>query len=111
MLKFRENIDIGGIWTTVVKIMRIFENKIAKMRTCLTKFSRIFEYGAVLPLLEQRARVHLLFNSPGLAALLRSDGFRNSSPGPCVSSGGRLPEALFMIFLSDSKGANVCKIL
>ena len=27
----------------------------------------------------------------------------------CVMSGGRLPAALFMVFLLDSKGANVCK--
>ena len=27
----------------------------------------------------------------------------------CVMSGGRLPEALFMVFLSDSKGAKACK--
>ena len=26
-----------------------------------------------------------------------------SSPGPCASSGGRLPEALFMLFLLGSK--------
>ena len=32
-----------------------------------------------------------------------------SSPGPRASSGGRLPEALFMVFLLDSKGANACK--
>ena len=46
------------------------------MRKCLTKFSRIYECGAV-PL------------------------FRGTS---CASSGGRLPEALFMVFLLDSKG-------
>ena len=27
----------------------------------------------------------------------------------CVMSGGRLPAALFMVFLLDSKGAKVCK--
>ena len=32
-----------------------------------------------------------------------------SSLGPCASSGGRLPEALFMVFQMDSKGAKVCK--
>ena len=53
------------------------ENKIAKMRECLTKFSRMFECGA--------------------------------SPGPWALSGGRLPDALFMVFLLDSKGAQVCK--
>ena len=39
-------------------------------------------------------------------ALLRSDDL---SPGPCASSGGRLTEALFMVFLSDSEGAKACK--
>ena len=36
-------------------------------------------------------------------------GLMVSSPGPCASSGGRLPEAFFMVFLLDSKGAKVCK--
>ena len=27
----------------------------------------------------------------------------------CVMSGGRLPAALFMVFLLDSKGAKACK--
>ena len=27
----------------------------------------------------------------------------------CVLSGGRLPEALFMVFLLDSKGVKACK--
>ena len=67
-----------------------FENKTANMRTCLTKFSRIFECGAVFP-------KH------------RCCGLITSFPGPCASSGGRLPEALFMVFQLDSKGANVCK--
>ena len=41
------------------------------MRKCLTNFNRIL-FGAV----QKRARMHLLFStSPGLAALLRSDGF------------------------------------
>ena len=34
-------------------------------------------------------------------------GLLVSSPGPCASSGGHLPEALFMVFLLDSKGAKV----
>ena len=33
-------------------------------------------------------------------------GLMVSSPGPCASSGGRLPEARFMVFLLDSKGTN-----
>ena len=42
-------------------------------------------------------------------ASLHCCGLMVSSPGPCASSGGRLPEALFMVFLLDSKGAKVCK--
>ena len=47
---------------------------------------------------------------------MRSDSPRHSCcgliasfPGPCASSGGRLPEALFMVFQLDSKGAKVLK--
>ena len=45
--------------------------------TCLASQALSFESAqSLLALLEQRARVHLLFStSPGLAALLRSDGF------------------------------------
>ena len=32
-----------------------------------------------------------------------------SFQGACASSGGRLPEALFMVLLLDSKGAKACK--
>ena len=67
-------------WRKSVK----FENKIVEMRKCLTKFGRIFECGA---------------------ASLHCCGLMVSSPGPCASSGGRLPEALFMVFLLDSKSA------
>ena len=42
-------------------------------------------------------------------ASLHCCGLMVSSPGPCASSGGRLPEALFMVFLLDSEGAKVCK--
>ena len=34
---------------------------------------------------------------------------RASFPGPCASSGGRLPAALFMVVQLDSKGAKVYK--
>ena len=80
---------------------------IIEMRTCLTKFSRIFECGAVslLPLVEQRARVHPLRDSPRHSCR----GLIASFPGPCASSGGRLPAALFMVFQLDSKGAKVYK--
>ena len=54
--------------------------------------------SGVLALLEQSSRVHLLFStSPGLACC----GLMVSSPGLCASSGGRMPEALFMVFLLD----------
>ena len=39
---------------------------------------------------------------------LRCCGLIASFPGPCASSGGRLPEALFMVFQLDSKGAKAC---
>ena len=32
-----------------------------------------------------------------------------SCPGPCASSGGRLPEALFMVYRLESQGTEVCK--
>ena len=33
----------------------------------------------------------------------------DSSPEPCASSGGRLPEAFFLVFRLESQGAKVCK--
>ena len=41
------------------------------------------------------------------AQLMRLDSFFFGAL--CVMSGGRLPAALFMVFLFDSKGAKVCK--
>ena len=38
---------------------------------------------------------------------MRLDSF--FSGALCALSGGRLPEALFMVFLLDSKGAEACK--
>ena len=38
---------------------------------------------------------------------MRLDSF--FSGALCVMSGGRLPAALFLVFLLDSKGAKVCK--
>ena len=32
-----------------------------------------------------------------------------SSLGPCASSGGRLPEAFFLVFRLESQAAKVCK--
>ena len=43
MLKFRNFfIKISEFWTTFAKPKSIFENKNAKLRTCLTIFSYIF---------------------------------------------------------------------
>ena len=73
--------------TIIPKNTHNVERKTAgKMRKCLTKLSRIIKCGAVLRC-----------------------GLMVSSPGPCVSSGGRLPEARFTVFLWDSKGAKACK--
>ena len=107
VLKFRKIfIRIGEFWTRVGKIKQTFENKTAKMRKCLTKFSRIVECGAaqsLLALLEQRALCTFFSLTP--QASLHCCGLMASSPKPCASSGGRMPEALFMVFLSDSKSA------
>ena len=50
LLKFRKTfwflIKIGEFWTRIAQDKQTVENKIAKMRKCLTKFSRIFECGA-----------------------------------------------------------------
>ena len=75
----------------VQQINDILKTNLHKCERCLTKFSWLFEFGAaLLPL-----------------ASLHCCGLMVSSPGPCASSGGRLPEALFMVFLLDSKGAEV----
>ena len=42
-------------------------------------------------------------------ASLHCCGLMVSSPGPCASSGGRLPEAFFLVFRLESQGAEVCK--
>ena len=39
----------------------------------------------------------------------RCCGLIASFPEPCASSGGRLPEALFLVFRLESQGANQCK--
>ena len=62
---------------------------------------------SLLALLAQRAMCTTFSLLP--QASLHCCGLMVSSPGPCASSGGRLPEAFFMVFLLDSKGANVCK--
>ena len=62
---------------------------------------------SLLYLLEQRAHVHLLFSSfPGLAALLRSDGFFS---GAVCFVRRTLAKGVFHGSLVDSKGAKVCK--
>ena len=62
---------------------------------------------SLLALFEQRALCTFFSLLP--QASLHCCGLMVSSPGPCASSGGRLPEALFMVFLLDSKGANACR--
>ena len=49
-------------------------------------------------------RALCIFFSLLLQASLLCCGLMVSSPGPCASSGGRLPEAFFMVFQLDSKG-------
>ena len=43
----KKMIKIGEFCTIIAEKKQTFENKTAKMRTCLTKFSRLFECGAV----------------------------------------------------------------
>ena len=59
--------------------------------------------------LEKFKNAKMFYENSNLAEFLHCCGLLVSSPGPCASSGGRLPEALFMVFLLDSKGAKVCK--
>ena len=61
-------IKIGDFWTRIAKNKQKFENKITKMRKCLAKFSRIFEWAASVPVCTLLA---LLLQ----ASLLRSDSF------------------------------------
>ena len=56
--------------------------------------------------LEQRPLCNFFSLPPQV--LLQCCGLMVFSPEPCASSGGRLPEALFMGFLSDSKSAKAC---
>ena len=59
----------------------------------------------LLALSEQRALC--TFFSLLLSASLLRCGLMVSSPGPCASSGGRLPEAFFLVFSLESQGAKV----
>ena len=62
---------------------------------------------SLLAMIEQRARVHLLFyTSPRFAALLRSDGFFS---GAVCFVRRTLAKGVFHGSLVDSKGAKVCK--
>ena len=80
VVKFQEIWEFGNFGPELEKINKMCGNKIANMRKCSTKFSRIFECGAV--------RLGSFF-----------------SGALCVMSVGCLPTALFMVFLLDSKGA------
>ena len=67
-------------------------------------------FESVQPLLalsEQRA-LRTFFSLLLSASLLRC-GLKVSSPEPCASSGGRLPEAFFLVFRLESQGAKACK--
>ena len=155
MLKLFRNVlvKIGEFWTTIAKNELNFDIETANMRKCLTKFSWIFEFGAVLTrtriwikgklmgltkqdkeegyfaVLTRTCRAACYLHHPGAvprvtgfifwisvlptpagrAACPCAPSFRDfprhrccgliaSFPGPCASSGGRLPEALFMVF-------------
>ena len=58
---------------------------------------------SLLALFEQRA-LCTFFSLPPQASL-HCCGLMVSSPGPCASSGGRMPEALFSVSRLESKGA------
>ena len=75
--------------------------------TCLASQASSFKSAqSLLALSMQRALC--TFISLLSQASLHCCGLMVSSPGPCASSGGRLPEALFMVFLLDAKGAKAC---
>ena len=85
-----------------------------KKQTKVRQFSKRFEFGAIywIPKLQNfrwQSSVHVCtpFSRIPQAQLMQLDSF--FSGALCVLSGGRLPEALFMVFLLDSKVANVCK--
>ena len=95
-----------------------FENEITNIRTCVTKLSFNFQFGAVrtldlcfessqsiLELSEQRTQCTSF--SLLSQASLHCYGLLVSCPGPCVSSGWRLSAALFLVFRLDSKGPKV----
>ena len=71
----------------IAKNKRTFGNKTAKMLKCFTKFSGILECGAG----------H------------RCCGLIASFPEPCASSGGRLPEAFFLVLRFESQVAKMYK--
>ena len=49
------------------------------------------------------------FFSLFLPATILCCGLMVSSPGPCASSGGRLPEAFFLVFRLESQGTKACE--
>ena len=67
-------------------------------------------FDPVQPLLALSAqRALCTFFSLLLQATLLRCGLMVSSPGPCASSGGRLPEAFFLVFRLESQGAKVLR--
>ena len=76
------------------------------MRKCLTRFSREFVFGAAP--CQSRVPCAPSFRYYPQASL-HCCGLLVSSPGQCFSPGWRVPEARFMVFRLDSKGANMRK--
>ena len=121
-----KNKETSMIWKTTKKgCSRDSRNRIQKgYFAVLTRTCRAACYlhhpGAVPRVTGVIFWISIVPTSAGRAACTCALSFRDSPrhsccgliasfPGPCASSGGRLPEALFMVFLSDSKGAKVCK--
>ena len=94
--------EIFEIWqnfanfATFAKVLQIF--------TKIADFSNRF-FAKILRLQWSSVHVCTPFSRNPQALLMRLDSF--FSGALCVLSGGRLPEALFMVFLLDSKGAKV----
>ena len=71
---------IGEFWTRVAKNKQHFENKTAIMRKCLTKFSQLFECGAVFRLESQGPKVRFFTGALFFARMtLARNAFHGSS--------------------------------
>ena len=95
--------------TVITEFLKVNLCEIAKNVWRDLAHGHIF-FDSVQPLLElseQRAWCTFFSLLPS-ASLLRC-GLMVSSPEPWASSGGRLPEALFLVFRLESQGAKACK--